>query len=128
MSRRRNNQKYSLQSSLSTTSIFQSPLPSAEQLAMYEDTLPGTANRILAMAEQQMKHRHETETKMTNANIKLNYLGLLANIIIGVSPLVLSAVLAIYGFGLAAGLVAGGGVISFGGSAIYAMIKYKNSN
>jgi uncharacterized membrane protein len=37
------------------------PLPPAEQIRAYEEVLPGSANRILSMAEGQQAHRHELE-------------------------------------------------------------------
>lgn len=40
---------------------YQGPLPPAAQYAGYEQTLPGSAHRILAMAEDQAHHRQKLE-------------------------------------------------------------------
>ena len=42
---------------------FTGPIPSPEYLAQYERILPGTAERILAMAEQQAASRQDLERK-----------------------------------------------------------------
>ena len=38
-------------------SVYSGPLPPAEQFAAYESILPGSAERILQMAEKQQSHR-----------------------------------------------------------------------
>ena len=47
-----------------TTSIstFRGPIPPPEILARYESVLPGTAERIISMAERQATHRQSLET------------------------------------------------------------------
>jgi uncharacterized membrane protein len=40
---------------------YSGPLPPAEQIRQYEEVLPGSADRILSMAERQEAHRHELE-------------------------------------------------------------------
>lgn len=44
-----------------TTTNFQGPLPPGEQLRIYEDVLPGAADRILSMAERQQTARLDME-------------------------------------------------------------------
>lgn len=44
------------------------PLPPPKALAGYEETLPGAANRIVTMAEEEQSYRH----KMTEKSIKNN--------------------------------------------------------
>ena len=41
------------------------PLPPAAEFAKYNDALPGTAERILTMAEKEVEHRHKNENKLT---------------------------------------------------------------
>lgn len=41
--------------------VRSAPLPSPDEFGQYEDVLPGAAERILAMAEQQARHRQRTE-------------------------------------------------------------------
>lgn len=45
------------------------PIPPPGMLASYEKVLPGSADRILSMAESQLSHRHELENKAIQANI-----------------------------------------------------------
>lgn len=42
-------------------SLYQGPIPPAEQMERYEQILKGSADRILAMAEKQQAHRHGLE-------------------------------------------------------------------
>lgn len=53
------------------TQRYQGPLPSAAEMAGYERTLAGLADRITRMAELEQKHRHEREQRLTDANIAL---------------------------------------------------------
>ncbi|HEV2613311.1 MAG TPA: DUF2335 domain-containing protein [Gammaproteobacteria bacterium] len=49
-----------------TTTIRIAPIPTAEELAKYESIYPGSADRILILAEKQSKHRRLLETKNLN--------------------------------------------------------------
>lgn len=50
-------------SRVSFSSFSAGPLPVSSEFAGYEQTLPGAAERILAMAEKEQSHRHEIELK-----------------------------------------------------------------
>lgn len=54
------------------TMLFMGPIPPPSVLKEYEQLLPGAANRILEMAENQVKHRHEIENKQINIEISQN--------------------------------------------------------
>ncbi len=41
--------------------IHQGPLPSADQLAKYEEYIPGSAERIIKMAENKLNHAREID-------------------------------------------------------------------
>lgn len=45
-------------------------LPAPEELARYEKVVPGGAERILEMAEQQSRHRREMEERSVSAEIR----------------------------------------------------------
>lgn len=66
----RKNPKPHRQISVTHQEYFSGPLPPPELLANYEHASPGAASRIIAMAEDQTKHRHELEKAITQANIK----------------------------------------------------------
>lgn len=57
---------------------FSGPLPPPAALEGYESTQPGAADRIIAMAEMQAKHRQEQEAKIIASNISHEKWGLLA--------------------------------------------------
>ncbi|MDP1633348.1 MAG: DUF2335 domain-containing protein [Gallionellaceae bacterium] len=43
--------------------VHHGPLPAPEDLQRYDELLPGAAERIIAMAEMEQRHRHEQEKK-----------------------------------------------------------------
>ena len=51
------------------------PLPPAEQFFKYDQALPGAAERILRMAEKELAHRHESETKLIDESVKADKRG-----------------------------------------------------
>jgi len=54
---------------------YRGPLPPPSMLRGYEDVLPGSADRILALLEKQSAHRQELESKTIAANIRSRYIG-----------------------------------------------------
>lgn len=48
---------------------FQGPIPDPETLAAYEKIVPGSADRILMMAEKQGEHRRNLESRGLDAQI-----------------------------------------------------------
>ncbi len=71
-----------------TLEMTSGPLPAPEQLAKYDEVVPGAADRIIAMAESNQTHRQENESKIINEELKFNERG------------------QIYGFAITAGLIA----------------------
>jgi uncharacterized membrane protein len=61
------------QSSLSVQ--YAGPLPPAGEYERYERTLPGSASRILAMAEKEQAYRHEREPVIQKYQRDLAYRG-----------------------------------------------------
>ena len=51
------------------TTMHSGPLPRPEDVAAYEATCPGAADRIITMAEKQASHRQELERAVVNSNI-----------------------------------------------------------
>jgi uncharacterized membrane protein len=47
------------------------PMPAPESLAKYEDIIPGSAERILVMAEKEQGHRHDMEEKTSKRQLWL---------------------------------------------------------
>src|SRR5258706_3561166 len=46
------------------------PIPPAEELLKYEKACPAAADRIIAMAENQAKHRQGLEAKVIGSNVQ----------------------------------------------------------
>lgn len=72
---------------------YSGPIPPPEVFRGYEEVLPGSADRILKMAEKQLEHRiaaetkqleHRitSETKLINIEAKLSYWGLISGFVI----------------------------------------------
>lgn len=59
-------------------SHFSGPLPRPEDLEKYDNIVPGAAERILQMAEKEMQHRHEEDSKLSKNVITTTYLSILA--------------------------------------------------
>jgi uncharacterized membrane protein len=58
------------------TSIHSGPLPATQDYEGYERVLPGSANRILAMAEKEQTHRHgldRVDFQQTDQLMKYDY-------------------------------------------------------
>ena len=55
--------------------IYQGPLPKPDDFAAYERVLPGAADRILKMAEQQATHRQGLERRALSGDIVKSMMG-----------------------------------------------------
>ena len=58
------------------SSSFSGPLPPPNILDGYERVLPGSADRIITMAEEQLKHRHNLEKSVIKSNIRNEGVGM----------------------------------------------------
>ncbi len=67
-------QQQSIQIQASRTQ-FIGPIPPPEILSKYNDALPNAAERIVAMAESQMKHRQALEYMVLSSNCKVQQRG-----------------------------------------------------
>ena len=56
---------------------YSGPLPLPQHLERYEDVCPGAADRIIAMAERQAKHRQNMEYFVIKANGRNSTLGVI---------------------------------------------------
>jgi len=58
------------------------PLPPAADLAAYDAVVPGCAERIVAMAESEQKHRHHLEDTVLTSDSRRSWAGLLGMFIL----------------------------------------------
>lgn len=63
---------------------FRGPIPHPSLLKGYEQTLPGAADRILAMAELEQQHRHREEMEQLRSAAQDSKIGLLLAFLITV--------------------------------------------
>jgi len=73
------------------TLSYDGPLPPASEFERYEKAYPGTAERVLALAEREAEVRQKNETKLIDETIKLAYKGQRAAFIISIGGLLLAA-------------------------------------
>jgi uncharacterized membrane protein len=94
---------------------FGGPLPHPEVLRQYDEIVPGAANRILLMAEQQEQHRHSLEKTVVEGGDRRAWWGLWIGALVFTLFLGVSAALVFAGHGLpgvALGAIDIGGVVS----------------
>ncbi|MDR0368014.1 MAG: DUF2335 domain-containing protein [Bacteroidales bacterium] len=103
---------------------YSGPIPDPESLAKYEQIMPGAAERILRMAENEAKNRHKNENRLTKSYLITTILG----IIFAFSSVVLICGLVYYalkcGFGTEAAGIAVGAIASVAGVFMF----FKRSN
>lgn len=85
-----------------TASISMGPLPKPDDLARYEEIVPGAARAIIEMAQQQAGHRRELEHAVIFGDSRRSYLGLLLGFIVAMTLLVGAIVLGLNGHDAAA--------------------------
>ena len=109
-----------MQAQITTVQQYSGPLPHPEALIKYNEAAPDAAERIIAMAEKEMEHRHHEEDRLLKSRVRVTYLSIILSF---VSVLVLSALVgfALYigASGAAIGLAIGA-IGSVAGIFIYA--------
>ena len=101
------------------TKHYSGPIPDPESLAKYNQVIPGAAERILNMAENEAKNRHKREEMMTKTFMLTTILG----IVFAFSSVILICGLVFYaishGFGAEAATIAVGAIASVAGVFIF---------
>ena len=67
---------------------YQGPLPPPNILARYNDVLPDGANRIVAMAESQARHRQNLESAVVGGNVANEKRGQIFAFLLGMTAIV----------------------------------------
>jgi len=68
-------------------SHFSGPLPPPEALAGYEKILPGAADRIFKMAEDQNAHRRHLETTAIESKVSVQKWGLIGGLVVAMTAI-----------------------------------------
>ncbi len=99
--------------------FFSGPLPPPEILKRFNDIVPGSAERIIKMAEAQFEHRTDLEKKVINSDISRSKWGQILGFIIAIAGLIVAALISIYGSQLAGGIIGVGTLASLVGVFMY---------
>lgn len=91
---------------------LEGPLPAPETLAQYDALVPGAANRIITMAEEQATHRRNLEAQAVPAAIAAEKRGQYSGLVVAISGLGASLILGLAGKEVAAAALGGGGLFS----------------
>jgi len=83
------------------------PIPPPNQLAEFEAIIPGSAERILKMAEQEGEHTREIQRRAVIADIRSQYLGQIFGLIFSLGTVIMIYWLAMAGHEVVASILAG---------------------
>lgn len=64
---------------------YHGPIPHPNILRQFEEILPGSADRILRLSEEEQKHRHELENKIILHQAKIEPIGLFLGFILALT-------------------------------------------
>ena len=78
-------------------SSFKGPLPPPQVLDHYDKIVPGSAEKIISMWEQQVKHRQELEKKVITSDIRQSYFGAILGFVIAIATICAGTFLAYNG-------------------------------
>jgi len=86
---------------------WQGPLPPPEQLAQFNQIVPGAAERILAMAEEEGRHTRAVQATALQAAVRSQFLGQGFAFLIAIGGMVAAYLLAMHGHDGVASIIAG---------------------
>lgn len=98
---------------------FSGPLPHPAILRAFDDVVPGAAERIIKMAEEQAAHRKALERKVIESDVNRSMWGQILGFCIAIVGLVVSAVIAVFGSALAGSVIGVGTLASLVGVFMY---------
>ena len=116
---REDNLQSSRSVSVSHTELFSGPLPHPVILSQYNTVVPGAAERIITMAENQSAHRIALEKHVIEADIQSSKTGQLFGFIIALVGLVGSFTLIMQGHELIGTILGGTTLVSLVGVFVY---------
>jgi uncharacterized membrane protein len=111
--------------SASQTELFSGPVPPPQILAQYNAVIPGGAERLLAMAEEQSKHRMALERFVVESEARRADRGLMAGVLVAITGFVAATVMALAGQTLVAGIVSALDIAGLVGVFVYGTERRK---
>jgi uncharacterized membrane protein len=103
--------------------IISGPLPMADEFKGYEATLPGSADRILSMAELEAVERRTNTRSLVKSQIFQNYAGPILGALVSILALTFGFILAMNGKDIAGFSAIIAGAVAMAGSIITALRK-----
>ena len=97
----------------------QGPLPHPSILQEYDNIVPGAAERIICMAEEQAKHRQGLESSVIKSDIADSKRGLYLGFIIGIVAIIAGTVCILQGQTIAGGVMGGSAVPGLAAVFVY---------
>ncbi|HHQ4525524.1 DUF2335 domain-containing protein [Aeromonas veronii] len=91
--------------SMISREFFSGPLPPPKVLKSYETILPGTAERIIQMAEREQAHRHSIDTIALNGDINRDKRGQNYGLLLALSFALITVVLGLNGLETLAAII-----------------------
>jgi uncharacterized membrane protein len=104
---------------LRQSQTFSGPLPPPEMLRKFDEVVPGAAERIIKMAEEQSAHRKDLEKKVIESDISRSKWWQVLGFVIAIVGLIASAYIAIYGNAIAGSVLGVGTLASLVGVFMY---------
>ena len=114
---------------ITASQYYSGPLPLPEIMKGYNEIIPGSAERILAMTEKEQSHRHELETQMVDAEIKDGKRGMIFAFVLSFSAIAAAVIIATVSpanYGALAGAILGAS--GFWGVTRAMILRSKNDN
>lgn len=110
------------QSPMQVTSVsaeFAGPVPHPSILEKYDRVVPGSAERILAMAERQSAHRIELEGLVIRSDIRKSERGQWFGLVVALAGLAAAVILGISGHEIAGGIIGSVDLVALVGIFVY---------
>jgi len=98
---------------------FSGPLPPPSALEKYNEIIPNGAERIMAMAEEQSKHRRALETKALNTDSRNSLLGVVFAFILGLTAIVAGVIVVFTGHSWPGTILGSAGLVGLVSAFIY---------
>lgn len=90
---------------------FSGPLPPPEVMGLYEQLIPGAAERLLTAFENQQNHRHSLENRVVDAGVRRSWAGLWCALAVALAGIAVAGLAVIYAQQWAASVIGGGTLV-----------------
>ena len=102
-----------------TETSFSGPMPDPQTLAQYEAILPGTANRIFTMAENQAAHRQMLEKTVVTSGVRDSLLGIVSGFVISAITIISGTIVILNGHDWPGAILGTSGIAGLAGVFVY---------